>query len=457
MHQKAIESISSACVNDGETLDEIGATFRHQNYLLCPHTAVGLRAAKKCLSSTQIGNSDVLVVSLATAHPAKFANTVEEATGLFIDLPDALNKLLWMETRVTHCESSVAVIKQLIQNRLKDKSGHQESDSLFAPFRVLVPASTANLGPGYDVLGMSLKKYLKVHVYPVTPSQADEENHMLIEFHGEGEVEVSKLKTDKNLLFISALKLASAKKVKLPPIRLVVQNDVPFGRGLGSSACAIVAGVLIANRLCSLEMSSKELVAAAAAIEGHPDNVAASLYGGLVASLMTETNDDGLSLLDKSRVVAVSYPVATSIKCVICVPDFQLSTADSRKVVPDKYSREDSIFNVQRMSMLLAGLHSGNPELISLGTEDKFHQPQRCSLMPWLQTCIQMGKSSSVKGLLAVCLSGAGSSLIALATSNFDTIGNLLSEQVRAHNVNCTTSLLDIDRTGSVVENICAL
>ena len=203
-----------------------------------------------------------------------------------------------------------------------------------SPALLRVPASSANLGPGFDTLGLALDLYLDCRITPAAT--------LTIEAHGcdAGAIDC----TPANLIWATASTIASNSGRTLPPVHLAIDNAIPLGKGLGSSAAALTAGVVMADHLLQLGWSRRRILDEAARLEGHPDNVAACVLGGIVAS--------GLDQSGAAHAVRLSLP--PSIGIAVVVPDFALPTHEARAVLPDCYSREDAIFNIQRTALLLA-------------------------------------------------------------------------------------------------------
>src|SRR3954452_5960005 len=206
-------------------------------------------------------------------------------------------------------------------------------------WRVRVPASSANLGPGFDALGMALEIYLECR-FRLAPA---------LKITASGR-DVGCISTNEdNLIWQTALNVAADVGAKLPPIQLDINNDIPIGKGLGSSAAALTAGVIIADALLELHWKPLRILDEAARIEGHPDNVAACVLGSIVASAI----DSG----GVARAVRLELPERYGMAVV--VPDFNLPTVQAREVLPKQYSREDTVFNVQRSALLIAALAAG--------------------------------------------------------------------------------------------------
>src|SRR6266852_8670798 len=217
-----------------------------------------------------------------------------------------------------------------------------------------VPASSANLGPGFDALGMALGIYLDCRFRPA--------GKLSITVTGRDCEAIST--GDDNLIWRTALAVAADTRSAISPVELRIDNQIPIGKGLGSSAAALTAGVVIADRLLGLGWKRPRILDEAARLEGHPDNVAACVLGSIVASAI----DSG------GAVRAVRLELHPDFGVAVVVPDFVLPTTESRRVLPQNYSREDTIFNVQRSALLTAALTTGATGAFPAALEDRLHQ-----------------------------------------------------------------------------------
>ena len=284
---------------------------------------------------------------------------------------------------------------------------------------VRVPASSANLGPGFDALGMAIEIYLTCRF--------ERAERLSIRACGRDTAMIST--GDDNLIWQTALAVASDVGEQLPPIELEIDNDIPIGKGLGSSAAALTAGVVIADQLLGLHWKPLRILDEAAQIEGHPDNVAACVLGSIVASAM-ETGG-------VARAVRLELPARYGVGVV--VPDFILPTSEARAVLPDGYSREDTVFNVQRSALLMAALATGTTSAFPAALQDRLHQPYRAALVPGLDEIARL----RAPGLLGCVLSGAGPSVLVFYEKGYEQVCDLVrqifaarghaSEVLRAH------------------------
>jgi len=253
-----------------------------------------------------------------------------------------------------------------------------------------VPASSANLGPGFDALGLAIDAHL-VCRFRAAPQ-------LSISASGRDAARIST--GEDNLIWQTVLAVAADVGRTCPPIELEIANEIPIGKGLGSSAAALVAGVVIANEVLQLEWPRSQVLGEAAKIEGHPDNVAACVLGSLVASAIDV----------EQRVRFVRLEIDPKIEISVVVPDYELPTSEARRVLPAQYSRADAVSNVQNSMLLLAAFVQGRRDLLSAALEDRMHQPYRAPLCPLLPALQKL--AADAPAILGVALSGAGPSVL---------------------------------------------
>lgn len=274
---------------------------------------------------------------------------------------------------------------------------------------VRVPASSANLGPGFDALGLALNIYLECRFRPA--------EHLTIVATGRDAASIST--ADDNLIWQTAQTVARDVDAVLPPIELIIDNQIPLGKGLGSSAAALTAGVVIADHMLGLHWRPHRILDEAAKIEGHPDNVAACVLGSIVASA-----------IDSGGVAhAVRLELPDHYGVAVIVPDFPLPTAEARQVLPDTYSRADAVFNVQRAALLIAALATGSSAAFPTALDDRMHQPYRAPLIPGLDEVIKL----RAPGLLGCSLSGAGPSVLAFYEKGCEHVCDLVRQIFAYH------------------------
>jgi homoserine kinase len=243
------------------------------------------------------------------------------------------------------------------------------------------------------------------------------------------------ISTDRdNLIWQTAVAVAEKACLPMPPIELRIQNQIPIGKGLGSSAAALTAGVVIADKLLGLGWKPPRILDEAARLEGHPDNVGACTLGSIVASAI----DSG----GVARAVRVELPPRFGI--AIVVPDFALPTARARSVLPACYTRQEAIFNVQRGALLIAALATSSTHAFPTALEDCFHQPYRLSLVPGLEEILKL----RAPGLLGCALSGAGPSIIVFYERGHEEVCDLVRQVFRIHGHESEILLTDVARCG---------
>ena len=276
-------------------------------------------------------------------------------------------------------------------------------------FTLRVPASSANLGPGFDALGLALGVYLTCRF----------ERSMSLSITTSGR-DAAYIPADAdNLIWQTALTVARDHRLSMPPIELHIHNEIPLGKGMGSSAAALTAGVVIADELLGLHWKPLRILDEAARLEGHPDNVAPCTLGSIVASA-----------IDSGGVTrAIRMPLPKSFDIAVVVPDFDLPTVKARSVLPSGYSREDAVFNVQRASLLIAALATGTTNAFPAALEDRFHQPYREALVPGLHEILRL----RAPGLLGCVLSGAGPSILVFFERGYDGVCELVRQIFRLH------------------------
>lgn len=281
---------------------------------------------------------------------------------------------------------------------------------------VNVPATTANLGVGFDCLGAALTMNNEFQF-----TRVETENKLSITVTGE---EAAKVSTDEdNLIYQSFLKLYQQIEQTPPNVAINIKLGVPLSRGLGSSATAIVGGLLGANSLANEPLSQAEIMNLAIAIEGHPDNVVPALLGNCQ-----------LSVADGDRWQITSIPWHQDIIPVVAIPNFELSTAAAREVLPQNYSRSDAVFNISRMGLLIRALDTHNPDWLQAALADRIHQPYRQQLITGYQ---KMQQAAIAAGAYGMVISGAGPTLLAL--TNFDRVDRVVESMIE------TWDRLDVD------------
>lgn len=294
---------------------------------------------------------------------------------------------------------------------------------------IKVPGTTANCGPGFDVLGIACSIYNELSLKLL------QEDTLKIEISGDGAENIPR--DERNMvwrtiqLFLNRTGLD--KQYQGAHIKMV--NNVPLSRGLGSSATAIVAGLYAANIFVGNKLSMQELFELATELEGHPDNVAPALFGGITVSAIIS-----------DRVEYVSFMPNFDLKLVVAIPDFYLPTKKARAVLKQEVSLKDAIFNIGHSSMIVAALCQGKVEALKGVFEDKLHQPYRAELIPGMYDVFE---AANKMGALGTTISGAGPTLISYTLSNAEQIGQSMIEVFAKNNINAKYLILDIDNKGA--------
>ena len=295
--------------------------------------------------------------------------------------------------------------------------------------RVQVPASCANVGPGFDALALALGLYLRCTLRPSAGG---------LRITASGTDAAAIPQGESNLVWRTFLKLAGGGAGN--NFQLEIANEIPLGRGLGSSAAAIMAGLALAESWSRSGRGKQRLIEIATELEGHPDNVAAAALGGLVASC--QAADD--------RVLALKSAFPADWRVVLVVPDFQLATEAARAALPSQYARRDAVFNVQRVALLLAAVQNESPQFLREAMRDRLHQPYRAPLIPGLAEVLSL---ENVPGMFGVALSGAGPGVVALCTPAAEaTVGKRIVDCFGAKGIRAEAMPLQVDHNGVTVE-----
>lgn len=294
-------------------------------------------------------------------------------------------------------------------------------------FEVRVPASTSNLGSGFDCFGLALKLYLTVRGAAVP--EASEPCRVTTTGAKENE---ALPRNAVNLIYRAMSFAARNEGTSLPPVDLIVHNEIPLASGLGSSAAAIVAGIKLAGLITGKEITDQSILNYATEFEGHPDNVAASLHGGFLASCVG----------DDKQVLSAKFDWPTAIRVVVVSPHSQLPTHVARAALPRTVSRVDAVYNLQRAALFAAAIAQQRYDILWEAMHDRLHQPQRESLVPGLAAALALPR---MPGLLGIALSGAGPSIVSLVESNEEEIGRRIA---KCFKVGSTVRTLDVDNEG---------
>ena len=289
---------------------------------------------------------------------------------------------------------------------------------------VKVPATTANLGPGFDCLSMALD------IWNIITVQVGAED---ISISGEGAESLSR--GHDNLVYRAISLPFQDADLPVPGLSVSCQNLIPLCRGLGSSAATVVGGLLAGNELCGRRLSRERLLELAAEMEGHPDNVTAALLGGC----RIVVRDDG-------NLVTAPIPVPDDLMAVIFIPDVLIPTKEARDILPGAVSREDAVYNIGRVALLVRALATSNLEHLRVATQDRLHQPARQTIFPAMEVIF---RSALEAGALGVFLSGGGSSVLALAKGGEMSVGQEMTIAAEKAGVTGTLKITGLSQLGA--------
>jgi homoserine kinase len=271
---------------------------------------------------------------------------------------------------------------------------------------VRVPATVANLGPGFDILALAVQLQNEVEATSDAPGTTAVDP---------GPGAPAELRDPaRNLVCVAFTAACTSAGVASPGVRFRCTSAIPVGRGLGSSAAAALAGVLAANFLAQLGWDEQQVIACAAGVEGHPDNVAAAMLGGLAVCVR------------EGPVIRLDVP--DTLRAVLFIPAGSMSTANARQVVPASFARDDAVFNAGRCALLVAALLTDRPQLLGEAMRDRWHQPARSALMPHVPVLIEAALAAGAHG---ACLAGAGPSVLAITGAESGGVELALREAAR--------------------------
>lgn len=299
-------------------------------------------------------------------------------------------------------------------------------------FRISVPASVANLGPGLDTLAIALSLHISVTV------KSSSKFKLIFTGVGQGKIPTSK---KESLIYRAFALLCKEQGDKVPEVELTVENDIPPARGLGSSASGIVAGLLAANSIMNYNVNRSDLLQLAERLEGHADNTAAALFGGCVVVVKEE-----------KRIYWGRVDVPPQLKVVLFIPDFEIPTIKARKILPKKVNLEDAIYNIQRTALLVSSLSQSDFEMLKHSTKDKLHEDIR--VKTFYPEVFKLTDSAREAGAKGAFLSGSGSSIGAFAVEKPDYIAAMMGEKALELGINGTTTIVSIDSQGATAEEI---
>lgn len=401
--------------NEEETKNAIKKAFEEENYLMDPHTGVAKNIVDK------LGLEKTVILS--TASPYKFSSTVLEALGENLSDDEFENINILHEKTGVKIPSEIKKLKnKKIIHRTKIQKDEIEEEVLkFAKRgkRISVPATSANLGPGFDVLGLALD-LANTCEFKVTDDKDEFENN---------------LKT--NLIYKAYKYAFDFYDEEVLPVDFDIDANIPLSRGLGSSAACIVMGIMAAFHMMKRDFDKKEILKIAAKMEGHPDNVAPTIFGNAVASIL---KDD--------QVYVEKLEISNNFKFLAIIPDFKLPTKEARDVLPRTYSKEDAVFNLSRLSMVILSLISGDEENLKVALEDKIHEPYRLKLIPEINEIEKIIDDSKALGHY---LSGAGSTIMVVLKASDKTSEDEIKNKLDKLSNSYEVVRLNIDKKGAFI------
>jgi homoserine kinase len=292
---------------------------------------------------------------------------------------------------------------------------------------IRVPGTTANCGPGFDTVGMACT------IYNYLTLEETGNNKIRVEVEGEGKGVIPSPKH--NIAVQAVLRVFERVNYHHNGFDVKMKNNIPLARGLGSSAAAIVSGLMAANLMTGEKLSKEDLLEMATEIEGHPDNVAPALFGGVTISFM-----DGA----KAKCLRVAPPIPLTM--VVAVPDFPLATSAARQVLPQQVPFQDALFNVSRAALLIGSLCSGDYSYLTYALQDKLHQPYRKHLITGIDTVFAKACEA---GAIGAAVSGSGPCIIAFVREHPQAIGDAMVAAFQSHDIAACYHVLQLDTQGA--------
>jgi len=300
--------------------------------------------------------------------------------------------------------------------------------------KIRVPATTANLGPGFDCLGLALKLYLNLEIEEI-------EKGLVIEYQGEGAEKFSAKKKEDILIWRSAelvLKKIGLEKFR-KGLRIKAFNQIPITRGLGSSASAIIGGIVGAAKLYNSDLTNQNMLELALSLEGHMDNIVPALIGGFTLAYKT-----GQEEIKWARI-----EIPPDLRIVLAIPEFTLNTGKMRQVLPRKVALSEAIFNLSRSALLVNTLQNSDWGMLAEAMEDRLHQPYRVPFIPGIEEMFSQIKKT---GLAGIALSGSGPSVVSLTkVSSEEAISKIMKDAFLKEGIACRILVLEADLEGTKI------
>ena len=306
---------------------------------------------------------------------------------------------------------------------------------------VRVPATSANIGPGFDCMGLALPIYNTVTIEETVLPGTGVEINVLADSDAIDQASLDHIPLDENSIVYKAVELLYNSIGQTPSeLKITIHSSIPVTRGLGSSSSVIVGALLAANELLGRPADEAALLSIATEIEGHPDNVAPAILGGLIIAAQ---EDDGSVTYRK-----LEWPEEWAL--TVCIPDFELATEIARSVLPKEVPMKDAIFNAQKLAMLLHAVNTKDSELMKSALKDRLHQPYRMKLIPGLDKI--MDNLKHFENVLGCVISGAGSTILVISEKNdLDKVRNVVKETWANQNIKCDIRTLSIENNGAQV------
>lgn len=306
---------------------------------------------------------------------------------------------------------------------------------------VKVPATTANIGPGFDTLGMALPLYNTVTIEETVLPGTGVDINVIADGIAMDEFALEHIPLDENSIVYKAVELLYNSIGQSPSeLKITIKSGIPVARGLGSSASVIVGALIAANELLGHPADDLALLSIACELEGHPDNITPAFVGGLV---MSSQEEDGSVVYRK-----LNWPNDWAI--TVCVPDFELSTGIARSVLPKEVPLKDAVFNAQRLAMFIEAVHTKDSELLKLALKDKLHQPYRMKLIQGLDEIMEAFKHND--DVYGCVISGAGSSILVISNkNNLENIQNEVRDIWTSLNIKCDIKTLNVEQNGAQI------
>lgn len=293
--------------------------------------------------------------------------------------------------------------------------------------KIKIPATTANLGPGFDILGVALNLYNYIGL-----KTSDEDKIIISGIESDKEIPGDK----RNLIYRSVLRVFQELGIEIPKLEVKVEINIPLSRGLGSSSSAIVGGLVAANIFCGSKITDERLLNIANEMEGHPDNVAPCLLGGIIASLC-----------DNNMVYTQKIQTKLDLSFIVLIPEFKLSTEKARQILPETVPFKDAVFNSSRLCFLINALIYNDCEMLKLSLYDRLHEQYRGQLIAGFE---DIKYTAVANGALGSVLSGAGPAILALATENEIRIAESMQNKWAEFGIKSNYKILKVDKSGAV-------